>query len=657
MRKYELDLFDYWRIICKRRWIIIFTFVATIASTFVYFETKPKEYEATSLIRVEKRFTVAELLLGTIIPAPAATDSLMVTSYEVIKEAVKELGLVREDASEYEIDKMVRFVQSSVEAEVVPNTDNYISITAVSRDPQMAADIANIVAETFIKIDTQEKSKDARLVRQYIETQLELTKKKLEETEKALVDLISGSKEAIDSEVIFKRLNDMQIKLAELLDKFTERHPKVITLLDKIKSQKEKLEEISDVDLMTKQLKRDIDVHRKLYAMLREELEKASITEAGKVTAAIIVDRARVPNRPAGPERLLALFTGGICGLLIGLILAFTREQLDTSIATIDDVEEYIKLPVLGIIPHARIDEFEEGAKAWEKISARSKSDKERNRLIRLISLYRPKSPETESYRSLRTNIQFSVAKDKSKILMFTSAGPQEGKTTVIVNLAITFAQAGNNVLLIGCNLRRPTIYRTFDIVKTPGLSDVLIERMNWRETIRSLPDFLRSSRNREIIEKSPELDNLKIITSGETPPNPTELISSSEMDKLLREVREEFDIILIDCPPILPVADSGILASKVDRVVIIYKVGKTARSALSRAKVRLENLGAKLCGVVLNDITTDIDIAGATYYYHYKYYGEGKPRFKPRFRLKNRLRKYKAMLLALKRQLTKIQR
>lgn len=625
MKKTEVNIFDYWRIIRKRSFTIIVTFLLGVAFAIFDSRVRPREFVASAVIRVEDRLTVTDIMIGRRAPAPATADAMVVVGYEVMKEAVKRLRLVEDGAPASAVDRAVHSLQASVKASRIKDTENYIAIEARADGPQLAADIANTIAEVFILVDSREKSKEARLVRQYIEQQLKVTKQKLEESERGLWDTAIKAGAITDRETILKKLGDMQMKLAELAEVLTDKHPGIVSLQNQIENQKRQLKDISNVDLNSQRLKVDIEIQRKLYAMLREELEKASISEAGKVTTTLIVNRAQPPRRPVGPDNIVKVFAGGICGLVMGLFLVLIKEQLDTSIDTIDDVEDYIKLPVLAIIPHCNIEQVEEGAKGWSWWLGKP-VDKGRETKIKTQTLYKPTSPYAESYRILLTNITFALAKDKSKTLLFTSAGPQEGKTTVVTNLAITAARSGSRVLLIGCNLRRPTIYKSFDIKREPGLSDILIERITWQESLKSLPDFLRSKIHREIIERTPEMDNLKIITCGQKAPNPAELLASPEMERLLKRAREEFDLILLDSPPILPVVDGGILASKVDKVILVYQVGKTARNALYRAKVRLENLEADLCGIVLNDIRTEINSDGGTYYYHYKYYGADMP-------------------------------
>ncbi len=308
-------------------------------------------------------------------------------------------------------------------------------------------------------------------------------------------------------------------------------------------------------------------------------------------------------------------------GLALGLVLAFVRETLDTSIGTIEDVEAYLGVPVLGVVPH--IDSRETVQRILERRPALAQIDPEA--LLShslLITHFDPKSPVAEAYRTLRTNIQFARMERSGKVLVVSSPTLQEGKTTTIVNLALTMAQSGQKTLLIGANMRRPSIHRFFGIEREPGLSNILVGSAQWRDCIRTVADILMGRFEMEDIMAAPGLDNLHIIEAGPVPANPSELLSTPAMSGFLHSVRDVYDVILVDTPPILPVTDSAIVASQADGVVLVYQAGKVGRLVLKRAKVHVENVGGKVWGVVLNDVKTEIAGYNYTQYYTH-YYGE----------------------------------
>ncbi len=382
--------------------------------------------------------------------------------------------------------------------------------------------------------------------------------------------------------------------------------------------------ELPAVELSLQRLQRDAKVNDDLLTLLKTKHQEALIKESEGVEEVTIIRPATEPSAPVGGEAFNNILVGAILGLMLGLVLAFVQETLDTSIGTIEDVESYLQVPVLGIVPH--IDARETMERLVERRPALGQMDPEALRShALLITHFDPKSPVAEAYRTLRTNIQFMRVERQGKLLVVTSPTLQEGKTTTIVNLALTMAQNGQRTLLVGANMRRPSIHRFFGIEREPGLSDILVGRTRWHDCIRTVADILMGRFEMEDIMASPGLDNLHIIEAGPVPGNPSELLSTPAMGQFLREIREEYDIVLIDTPPVLPVTDSAIVAAQVDGVVLVYQAGKVGRLVLKRAKAHLDSARAKVWGVVLNDVQSEVADYSYTHYYTH-YYGEESP-------------------------------
>jgi uncharacterized protein involved in exopolysaccharide biosynthesis/Mrp family chromosome partitioning ATPase len=447
--------------------------------------------------------------------------------------------------------------------------------------------------------------------------------------------------------------NDLMLERNQLALEVTDRHPKLQALDDRIREVRAEMgrqvagqisalharEEILNRqlgDLMQKnrdvpavevglaRRQRDAKYYEDQLALLKTKHQEALIKESEAVEEVSIVRPAADPDAPVSSDRVNTVLVGALLGLMIGLVFAFVQETLDTSIGTIEDVESYLEVPVLGVVPH--IDARETAERLIERRPRLAGIDQEalRNHAL-LVTHFDPKSPVAEAYRTLRTNIQFARLERAGKVLVMTSPTLQEGKTTTIVNLALTMAQAGHKTLLVGSNLRRPSIYRFFGLEREPGLSDVLVGRIDWHETIRTVADVLMGRFEMEDIMASPGLDNLHIIEAGPTPANPSELLSTRAMADFVASVRAEYDVVLIDTPPVLPVTDAAIVSRLVDGVLLVYQAGKVGRLVLRRAKVQLEAVGAKVWGVVLNDVHTEIAGYQYTHYYTH-YYGEETP-------------------------------
>lgn len=222
------------------------------------------------------------------------------------------------------------------------------------------------------------------------------------------------------------------------------------------------------------------------------------------------------------------------------------------------------------------------------------KVDFKRNRLIAKTA---PKSPITEQYRTIRTNIQFSAVDTPIRSLMVTSAGPSEGKSTTASNLAVVFAQQGKKVLIVDADLRRPTLHFTFGFTNTIGLTNVLTRQIHINESIRTT-----------------DVENLYFMPSGPIPPNPAELLGSATMDQLISDLYEMFDLVIFDVPPVLAVADAQVLGNQVDATILVVSSGLTEREGAIKTKEILEQTKSKLLGAVLNNKEED----RSTHYYYY---------------------------------------
>jgi succinoglycan biosynthesis transport protein ExoP len=351
------------------------------------------------------------------------------------------------------------------------------------------------------------------------------------------------------------------------------------------------------------QLQRELTQNENLLSTLRSKLQEVQIKEREQVEEVSLVRPATVPGSPINPAQTAGkVFAGLLIGLTVGLVLAFVLESLDTSIGTIQDVESYLETPVLGLIP--LIDPVR------DPLLAPPEDEEEGGPLgtMRpfLVSLLSPRSTVAEAYRSLRTNVEFLSIEKSVKTLCVTSASLMEGKTTTAINLAISIAQMGKRTLLVEADLRKPFLHHAFGIPRDPGLTEVIVGNKDWRECLRTATDLMLGPLGVEKLMTMPNVDKLFLLSSGTPPPNPSEFLNSQRMQDLIAQFREQFDFVIFDCPPILPVTDAAILASKTDGTLMVYRVGKIARSALKRAKVLLENVRGRVLGVVLTGLKAE---------------------------------------------------
>jgi capsular exopolysaccharide synthesis family protein len=271
--------------------------------------------------------------------------------------------------------------------------------------------------------------------------------------------------------------------------------------------------------------------------------------------------------------------------LLSGVLLALLLDALDRTVKAPQDIETTLGQALLGVIPSFAMDN-----------KGRYPPD--------LYVAYHPRSTVAEACRAIRTNLMFVGADKTLKTLLLTSSLPREGKTLCCVSLGTVLAKSGAKTLIIDCDLRRPRIARAFGLSATSGLTNVLVGEL-------SLDDAIRSS----------DVENLSVLPAGPTPPNPAELLNGQHFRKLLEQVGERFDRVLIDSPPAVPVTDPAILSTLVDGVVLIVRHGKTPREAAQRATQHVLDVGGHIVGVVLNDI----DVSGKGYRSYYGHYSEYK--------------------------------
>lgn len=386
---------------------------------------------------------------------------------------------------------------------------------------------------------------------------------------------------------------------------------------DSIGRYKERYLSLPQAAIQLARLERDVMVNSNLYATLKAKHQEFMIRGAEQIEEVTIIEPALTPSKPTNAPNLpVNAFLGVLMGVMVGMVAAFLKESLDTSIGTIEEVEAYLKVPVLGVIPRVDRKEIEREIQAGFK----EKLDQETMDLYcHLVALFDPQSPLAEGYRSLRTNIQFAGGLQGQRVLAFVSAGAQEGKSTSAVNLAIALAQDAKRVLLVDADLRKPTVHERLGLEQSPGLSEVLLGTVSHTEAIRTVTDLMLGKLGVDQVINAPGIDNLNILPSGKRPDNPAEFMNSPRLVQLIDAVRKEYDITIFDCPPILPVTDGVTLGSKVDGVVMVYQVGKVGRNALRRAKSLLENAKASLIGIVLSNVSAELTPDYEMYRYSYK--------------------------------------
>jgi tyrosine-protein kinase Etk/Wzc len=430
----------------------------------------------------------------------------------------------------------------------------------------------------------------------------DIKQKLIKETTQLVSKELSSSDPLAYSRELVEKILALDIEIQSLTAKSEALKKIVGTYSDNLNTLPEK-------SLKLVRLERNAKVGENIFLMLKEKYEESRISEAGQIGSVRIIDKALPPENPIKPKKKINILLGALLGLGLGLGMAFFVERLDNSLKSIEDVER-AGLSILGSIPLIKSSKDKKSKKKEEK-----SEDYQIKRIAsNLVTHFEPKSPISEAYRTFRTNLQFARLDSPLRTILVTSSGPGEGKSTTVANLAITMAQMGTKTLLIDSDLRRPVLHSIFSLQRNPGLTNYLAGNVPLIEIIQSTP-----------------IENLSVLTCGVLPPNPSELLGSKKMKMLLEELKEKYEMILFDSPPVIAVTDAAVLSTLLDGVVLIASSGHTSREALSRAITLLENVNGRLIGGVLNKIKVENVYGSYHYYYYYHYYGGTKQKRKKR--------------------------
>ena len=324
-------------------------------------------------------------------------------------------------------------------------------------------------------------------------------------------------------------------------------------------------------------LKREIETNQSLYNSLIQRIKEQSVTEQVQNINVWVVEKAQTPKFPSKPNKKRNILLGIIMGLFGGVGLAFFLEYLDNTVKTPDDIEERYNIPVLTTI---------------------SKSKNIKKNLYKMV-LDEPSSVLAESFKSLRASIMLSSSDSPPKTIMVTSMAPMDGKTTIASNLAIAIAGSESSVLLIDCDLRRSMLHEIFGLKNTRGLSTFIANASDMNNIIQDVP-----------------VKNLKVITSGPKPPNPSELLISKRLKDFIHALKDKFDFVIIDTPPVMSVSDTLIISKIVDASLIVTRFGKTTYEMMNHGLKSMADVESKIIGTVINAV--DEKKSGYHYYYYY---------------------------------------
>jgi capsular exopolysaccharide synthesis family protein len=348
-------------------------------------------------------------------------------------------------------------------------------------------------------------------------------------------------------------------------------------------------------------LAREVDTNRQLYDSVLQRMKEMGVAAELRASNVSVVDKAEPPRTPSRPKKIQSLLLSALVALIGGVGLAFLLEYLDNTLKTPEEVEHYLRLPNLSIVPDFLSLEWQRyGPQRLSSLPPRMPSSLASGKGPAFVLSHHSFSVVKEAYRTLRTAILLSRAGESPKTILFTSGIHGEGKTVTVLNSAIAFAEMGIPVLVIDADLRRPNCHRVLRMENGLGLTEVLTGQTGPMEVIRPTAT-----------------DHLFFLSAGSLPPNPAELVGSKKMQETVASLREQYDYILIDSPPVMQVSDAVLLSTIVDEVVLVVRSQETPKYVVTDARSRLSYARAKIVGVVLNRV----NLRSGDYAYYYRSY------------------------------------
>lgn len=678
----KLHFLDYWRVIRLRLPIIVLTFLLVVITAGITTYFLPRQYQSNVIIEVEQNDQKIRIFRdgyegGTgLDPRFATTQFQIIQRKEMLYPVIDNLKLVEKWSERYGVrtrEEAYFKLRNMIDVREVRNT-NLLQISVESTDPAEASELANSIANEYQRkrIDEQQKILSRSLAT--LEDEVQKQRRKVEETsaemgrirmelgitdlnpdsledpmqaqEKVLLDqeaLVSEARikagalrtkyqeiEKLSGDDLMRSLPTLEIQdqtVAQILPQYQEtdselaramrsglgrRHPMIQALAAKKATYEKQLSD--QVASIRRTLAANLEITENSLANMEKQLEKArsdqreSKTRSSEYAAAKnnhiqakkilesaelrlstetmqrsmpmnparIWERAEPATFPSKPRVWLNMVLAVVVGLITGVGLAFFLEYLDTSVKTMEDVESFLQVPVLAVIPQN----------------------------IHVLAQTTGDTVDAEAYRILRTNVEFNRKSSEANTLTCISGGAGEGKSTTLSNLAYTFAQGGYNTLIVDADLRRPTQHMLFDAPNDRGLSDFLT-------TDLELEDVVQASKHQ----------NLFLLTSGSPISDATGVLNSQRMMDLVAQVKNRFDIVFFDSPPILGVSDASVLARILDLTIIVVQHRRFPRAMLLRVKQAVQSVGGNILGVVLNNVDVRHDQYYEYYTNYYSYY------------------------------------
>ena len=533
------SILDYVQILWRWLWLLLLVAIAAGAVAYYLTDQQPRVYEASAkaIVNVVSRTDYYDSYTATYTSQRLAETYAQTLVTEALLQSVAE--------------KLGYPVTGIVKATSVENSPIF-NITVTDSDPQKAADTANAVIAAFAE----------KVMRDQASRYLEL-KSSLE----AEIADLDNKLTQVNSELAILEIKDAEYEAAVERNKQLEADDLPIIPVER---DPQDYVNRSELELAKTQ-------YQSNRSSLFANLQQIRLTEVQSATTISQLNQAIPDPTPIQPQPLKSGALAAVVGFMVAAGAVFLVAYLQDEIRDPSEISRRWGVPVIGVITNF--------AASQEP----------------LIAMSKPRMPVSEAFRSLRTNLQFSGIETPLKTFLVTSASPSDGKSSVAANLATVIAQSDKDVVIVDCDMRRPTMHKLFKLSNRLGLSDYFIRT----------PDKMTG------VVKKTAVNSLSLITSGSLPPNPSELLASNKMQDVIKLLAKHFDTVILDSPPLLAVTDALILAKSVDGVILVIDPKKTKRGAIQQAVEQLQRLDARLLGIVLNNIK----VKRSGYYYNREYY------------------------------------
>lgn len=504
---------------------------------------------------------------------------------------------------------LINELQEDVKVSEKGRKTGILSVSLEGADRDEITVIVDEITNSYLRQNVERHSEESEKMLQFISAQLPSLKNDLGAAEQALnqhrekkgtVDLSFESQKMIDRVAdIEGAISKLKIEKAELSQKLTDNHPVIIGINEKLAKLTEgrgevehTLSKLPETELESAKLKRDVTVANELYMLLLNKTQELRVAKAGTVGSVRVIDEALPGEEPVKPKKLLILAVSLVLGFIAGVMAAAVRKALNKTVQDPNEIEKSLGYAIYAEIP------FSDQQQKADKQSRKIKED-----AMTLLAHSLTDHQVTESLRSLRTSIHFALLEAKNSIVMMSGPSPEIGKSFVSANFAYIMAEADKRILLIDGDMRKGHMQKYFNIERSPGLSEAISGE----------------SSVKEVIHKGILHQNLDVITSGVFPPNPSELLMNPAFAELLEKIRPDYDLVIIDTPPILAVTDAGIIAKQAGTNFMVVRSGQHHMREIATAFRRFEQNGTPMKGVIFNGV--ELAPAGNRGHYGYKYY------------------------------------